>query len=151
MTVLGDREYDELKKFLKYYSGKYEPALQFLPEDQHPFACLELLEKRSRKMASQGLLQTINDILDEKKRANPHTVSEIDSDLRQNGLVSLSELRRRFSRKYRKVLERGEIKDDAEYYMLVASAADMSTSNLEARAMLLKMIEDYEAQSVKRK
>jgi hypothetical protein len=45
-------------------------------------------------------------------------VAKFDSELRLNDIPSLSELRRRYSRVYARVLKRDRIEDETEYFLL---------------------------------
>jgi hypothetical protein len=80
-------------------------------------ACLEL-EKRSRRMAREGLRQAINDVIERSRHLDPRVVRTMDVELAAQGLVTLSELRRRFSREYAQILRRKRISNEIEYYLI---------------------------------
>ena len=68
------------------------------------------------KMAFNGLRQAINDCVEMSLHFDHAEVEKLDSQLRSRGIVTLSELRRRYSKSYAKIMKRGQIKSDTEYY-----------------------------------
>jgi len=75
-----------------------------LPPEKQPIASLEALEQKSKKMALNGLRQAINDCVEMSSRFDPAEVQKLDSQLRSHGIVTLSELRRRYSKGYAKIV-----------------------------------------------
>ena len=68
----------------------------------------------------------------------------MDSELRSRGLITLAELRRRYSKDYKKIITRGRIKNETEYYLLRNVLDDPTEKTPEEREMLEKLISDYE-------
>jgi hypothetical protein len=143
MATVSDAEYDELKKFFSFYSSRYL-AIDKLAPELRPMACLEELEKRSRRMAREGLRQAINDVIERSRHLDPRVVRTIDVELAAQGLVTLSELRRRFSREYARILRRKRISNETEYY-LIRGVVDALVSQNPEREFLYTMIKDFEA------
>jgi hypothetical protein len=117
MRKPNERQYAELKEFLAFYSQRYD-NLENLPPEQHPIACLSVLEAKSKTMALNGLRQAINDCIEASLRFGNAEVAVLDSELRKRGIVTLSELRRRYSRTYARIAKRGKIKNDTEYCLI---------------------------------
>jgi hypothetical protein len=115
-TELSEHEYNELKEFPCFYSSRYMSIDRVTPE-LRPAACLEILEQKSHKMASRGLRQAINDIIEMSRHTNHGQVGKIDSELKRQNIVTLSELRRRFSKDYARIIKRGKINNETEYYL----------------------------------
>jgi hypothetical protein len=143
MANVLDSEYDELRKFFSFYSSRYLP-IDKLPPELRPMARLEVLEKRSRRMAREGLRQAINDVIEESRHLDPTVVRTMDVELAAQGLITLSELRRRFSREYARILRRKSISNETEYY-LIRGVVDALVSEIPERELLYIMIKDYEA------
>ncbi|WP_130227850.1 hypothetical protein [Bradyrhizobium sp. Leo121] len=111
-------EYAQLKEFFSFYIERYLKAVEDMAPDKRPMASLEATEKKSMKLAFKGLRQAINDCVEGSAHFAPAEVEKFDSELRSRGIVTLSELRRRYSKNYAKIIKRGDIKDETEYYLL---------------------------------
>ncbi|KRG44825.1 hypothetical protein ARC20_07940 [Stenotrophomonas panacihumi] len=68
--------------------------------------------------ALSGLRLGVQDSLQHFDHCTPEQLASLDALLRARGFVSVSELRRRYSRKYRGVLKRGVIRSEEEYYLV---------------------------------
>jgi hypothetical protein len=110
-------EYQLLKLFLdhhfEWYAPKYPTTPAGLPSD-----FLQNIEKTSLSNAKKGLQQAINDIIEDTIQWAPEAVAEADAKFAAAGTFTLSEVRRRYSKKYLQILKRGEIRSETEYYLL---------------------------------
>ena len=88
----------------------------------------------------------VGDCIEMSSHWNSTRVSEADMALRANGIVTLSEIRRRYSRRFKAILKRGKIRNEHEYYLVKAVSSDATT---EASA-LQSLLEDFEERSVPR-
>ena len=113
-------------------------------------ACLEALEKKSMKMAFAGLRQAIHDCVEMSFRFDQAEVEKLDSELRERGIVTLSEIRRLYSKGYAKILKRGQIKDETEYYLMCNVLHDPTAKPSEELELLEKLISTYENSSPRR-
>ena len=144
MSNLSNGEYEELKAFLLFYSDRYMPV-DSLPPHLRPVACLEVLERKSRTMASKGLAQAINDIIQSSRHLEPEQLRKVDRELQSRGLVTLSQLRRRYSREYAKVLKKGRIANETEYYLVRGILDDNAGSFGDGeREALAQMLVEFE-------
>jgi|ERR1700679_1251282 hypothetical protein len=137
-------EYAKMKDFLSFYAERYLKA-EGLSPDKQPIASLEALEKKSMKMAFNGLRQAINDCVEMSLHFDHAEVEKLDSQLRSRGIVTLSELRRRYSKSYAKIMKRGQIKNETEYYLVRNVLYDPTEKTPEERKLLEELISDYEA------
>lgn len=144
MTELSEHEYKELKEFLSFYSSRYMSIDRMAPE-LRPVACLEILEKKSGKLASRGLRQAINDIIEMSRNTDHGQVGKIDSELKRQNIVTLSELRRRFSKDYARIVRRGKINNETQYYLIRNMIDDAPADVNDA---LGRMIAEFEEKSV---
>ena len=140
----SELKYAKMKDFLSYYAERYLKA-EGLPPDKQPIASLEALEKKSMKMALNGLRQAINDCVEMSLYFDHEEVEKLDSQLRSHGIVTLSELRRRYSKSYAKIVKRGQIKNENEYYLVRNVLHDSTEKSPEERKLLEELISDYEA------
>jgi hypothetical protein len=144
MQDVSESEYAKMKDFLSFYAERYLKA-ESLPWGKQPLASLEALEKTSKKMALNGLLQAINDCVEMSFHFDHVEIEKLDSQLRSRGIVTLSELRRRYSKGYAKIVKRGQIKNETEYYLVRNVLDDPTEKAPEEREFLEKLISCYEA------
>jgi hypothetical protein len=144
-AALSPEEYDELKQFLGFYSVNYMEIDKKLPPHLRPLALLELVEKRSRKQAQQGLRQAINDVIEHTRHLSYKEVKKIDFELIKNCAITLSELRRRFSREYNSIVKRKKINNETEYY-LIRGMLDDGAARIgeDERKLLARLIAEFE-------
>jgi hypothetical protein len=145
MQQATDSEYARMKAFLAFYVERHFLNLETLSPEKWPIASLEALEKKSMKMAFNGLRQAINDCVDMSLHFDYAEVEKLDSQLRKRGIVTLSELRRRYSKSYAKIIKRRRIKNETEYYLVRNVLYDPTEKAPEERELLEKLISDYEA------
>jgi len=134
-------EYEELSAFLRFYLVVLKGRDVALFEQ----SAAEIEEEFGRSKALIGLRQAVNDTIEELAGANREAIELLDRSLTERGLVSFSELRRRHSAQYKRLLKRGIIQNDAEFHMVSAVASDLSANvSDEERGQLQRMIEAYE-------
>ena len=119
-----------LKEFLSFFAGKYRPAEKLLSDAQ--------------AATRQGLHEAISDCMDMSLQFTPMEVAKFDSELRLHDIPSLSELRRRYSRAYARVMKRGRIEDETEYYLLRNVLFDPGEKAEGEREQLERLIAEFE-------
>jgi hypothetical protein len=136
-----EREFEELTGFLRFYLVHCEG----LSEAAFNQGSAEIAEKFGRSKALVGLRQAVNDTIEELAHANSEAVAALDRALSERGFVSFSELRRRYSADYKRLLERGNIRNDTEFYLVSGVVSDLA-ADIPAgeRAQLQLMLETYE-------
>jgi len=137
------RAYPQLRKFFEFYVALSPPVLGLSPEF-HPVACLERLERMRASKARIGLRQAINDVVEMSLRLDPRQVSEIDTELRALGIVTLSQVRRQSARHFARIVRRGAIRNETEYYLVRNVLDDRAEESPEERKLLMKMVSQYE-------
>ncbi|MGY3445013.1 hypothetical protein [Bradyrhizobium sp. USDA 4473] len=143
MPNFNRSEYAQLKDFFSFYVHMRMKASP--PEEpQRALDNLESLEKKSLRIALQGLRQAINDCVEESWHFDPAKVASLDAELINRGIITLSELRRRYSRGYAKVLKRGRVKNDTEFYLLQNVINDPTEKSPEEHELLAKLLSDYD-------
>ena len=96
----------------------FPPAL--LVPQTDPVAALDQVAAKSPGAARSGLAIAIGDVLEFMNDWPPNQVAKCDSELSQDGLPTLTEVRARFSKVVQRVVRRGQIKNDDEFYALRA-------------------------------
>ena len=136
-------EYAKMKEFLSFYTERYL-NMGGLPAEKQPLASLEELEKKGMEKAFNGLRQAVNDCVAMSFGFDRAEVEKLDSQLRGRGIVTLSEMRRRLSKHYAKIIKRRQIKNETEYH-LIRNIFDDPTEKLREEVGLLQlMLSEYE-------
>ena len=115
-------------------------------------ATLAEMEARSPALAHRGLLMARNDLLEMTRDFGPDRVRAVDAALRDRDLPTLSAVRAATWKTIPKVLQRGRIRSEAEYYLVVERVNDVSEDDglsVEARAGLGEMVAEFEARKAK--
>ncbi|GLQ98189.1 hypothetical protein [Dyella mobilis] len=138
------REFDELSHYVDFFAThlwNIDPA-----SPSHPAHSLTtIIQKYGMSRALQGLRQAVNGTLESTAHLPIASLLELDSRFGSAGIISISEMRRRYSARYRHVVKRGKIRNDTEYYLvngILADAAIQMTD--EQRALLQKLLDAYE-------
>ena len=151
MPKITPEDYEALKAFFVAWEDRFPPP-DTLPPEHHPVAVLESFEKKSMSKARLGLGLALGDTLEDSWHFTPKEVAEIDRDLASRGIVTLSELRRRYSRQFRGVLKRGKIRSEEEYYLVAGILASFTADATdEERRRLDAMVAAYEDDAAKKK
>jgi hypothetical protein len=109
--------------------------------------CTELDEGelRAPKTALKGWRMAVNDCIEMSSDWSVNRVISMDAALRNHGIVTLSEMRRRYSRRWAAILRRGRIRGEVEYYLAAALVADTASSlSAKERADLQVLVSDFE-------
>lgn len=114
---MPDADYQLLKTFLDRHFEWYAPKYPTTPA-MTPSQFLEGIEKTSLSNAKKGLQMAVNDIVEESAGWRPDQVAEADTKFSAAGTFTLSEVRRRYSKKYLQILKRGVIDSETEYYLV---------------------------------
>jgi hypothetical protein len=144
MSPEREREYAELNAYLDWYSTNVsgiDPANPIHPTNVGK----RIVAEYGKSKALDGLKQAVNDTVEELIDQPPDYIGKLDETLREAGLLTFSEVRRRYASSYKRILKRGSIKNDTEYYLIAGVLADFTTSaDDDERATLGQLISEYE-------
>ena len=113
-----------------------------LPAHQHPIAFLDRVERDAPQQAGKGLELGLNDLVELTLDWPRDDVAEIDEAFISDGLMSLSQLQRRYLQAWQPVLERGSIDNIEEYYLLKGMLDAGRTDDFDVT--VTAMLEAYE-------
>jgi hypothetical protein len=145
MSPEREQELQELLAFLEFH----DEHLRRKPSGTSPEFTLRAVVERialehGRSKALEGTRQAVNDVLEELSDLVPESVRILDEALVAAGLVTLSALRRRHSSSYKRVLKRGSIKTEAEYYLVNGLVVDQASGlSSDERARLQTMLDEH--------
>lgn len=135
-------EYAGLRAWLIHMVPKVFPSDLLTPKT-HPIAVLDQLALKAPAKARSGLGMAIGDVVEFTSNWPASEVTECDRELSQLGLPTLSQVRATFSKLVRRVVRRGQIKSDDEFYA-VRNAVEQQG---EGSASLWSLLDSYEARS----
>ena len=147
MSPEREKEYEELSGYLDFFTTHVmgvDPASPI-----HTTTALKrIAEEYGRSKALEGLRQAANDTV--QSLGNSAGVAQaLDAALRGNGLVGFYEIARRYGSVFRRILKRGRVKNETEYYLVRGALADCASSLADdERAELARLIEEFESDTV---
>ena len=144
MSAEREREYEELRAFVDFYCTSVKGLGPASPI--HPTNVLkEIVLQYGKSKALEGLRQATNDILEEMSDRPMNAVAAVDSSLQSLGIVTISELRRRYASSYKRVVKRGFIRTQTEYYLVNGIVVDLTSAVTDSeRSELQRFLEAYE-------
>jgi hypothetical protein len=110
-------QYNDLKRFVALYAQRFYYDVG-APTGGDVITALEEMEKKTPSQAAEGLMMMINDSIEMSSGWHPEKIAAFDAELKANGISTLTDLRRQYSRQYARVIKRGQIKNLDEYYLL---------------------------------
>lgn len=145
-----EREYNELHAYIDFYSTYVQEIDPNSPV--HPInVCKQIVKEHGYSIALEGLRQAANDTVEDLMHQPVEYIKRLDTAPHQNGLLTFSEIRRRYSSSYKKVLKRGNIKNKTEYYIVAGILADIESGvSEEERIFIEQLAVQYEKTPNKR-
>lgn len=147
MTPERENEYSELLAYVGLFATlvwRIDPASEI-----HPANVIKgIVQQFGKSKALVGLRQAANDTIEETSSWNMEARAIADEGFRAAGVVTVSEITRRYSASYRRIAKRGFIKSDTEYYVIHGVLVDHG--NLisdDERAYLQRLCEKYKEKS----
>jgi hypothetical protein len=135
-------EYVCLRSWLAHMTPKVFSS-HLLTEDAHPITVLDRMAVKAPAKARSGLGMAIGDVVEMASDWSTSDVAACDDELSQAGLPTLSAMRVRFSKLLRRVVRRGHIKSEDEFYA-VRNAVEQPGAD---SANLWPLLEAYECRT----
>ncbi len=114
---VSEENYSQLKQCFEVIAPLLMPDIG-LPVERQPLTILADLEKSSPAMARSALSMGISDLIQMSFDLPCSRILEIDQKLAQEDLLTLTALRSIFSDKLNKLIKKGKISNDVEYFLL---------------------------------
>jgi hypothetical protein len=140
MRVSPD-DYERMRSWFALVSGEAFPGVS---EGQSPVAALDGIAARSPAKARDGLGMAIGDLIELTAAWSDEQIFAVDRKLRKADLPMLTEIRTRFSKAVQRVLRRGRITNEAEYYA-VRNAAEFEPESAPHRQLIAAYEEQQSA------
>ena len=117
MSPKREREYAELISFVGIFATevwKIDPA-----DPAHPTnVAAHIVSTMGKTRALVGARQAVNDAIESLRNLSRQDLVALDAKLQATGAVALTEMRRRYSIEYKRVLKRGRIRSETEFYLV---------------------------------
>jgi hypothetical protein len=144
MSPEREKEYQELYSYLDFYMTN----VNRIASDSHlslASVSAGIIEKYGKSKALIGLRQAVNDTIEDLSSRPAEYIAILDDALREAGVLSASEVRRRYAASYQRILRRGNIKSETEYHLVNGIVVDQTSEvSAEERALLQSMLERFE-------
>ncbi len=133
------QSYNQMKAWFARLVPETFPS-NLITAENNPVTCLEQMEAKSPAKARTGLAVAIGDIIELADGWPLEKVAAVDELLASDSLPTLTEVRIRFSKVISRVLSRGSIKYDVEYYA-VRNAVELTMEGMDRLWVLLAAYE----------
>jgi hypothetical protein len=144
MTPERENEYNELLA----YVGLFATVVWRIDAESeiHPANVINgIVQQFGKSKALVGLRQAANDTIEETSSWNTEARAIADEGFRVAGVVTVSEITRRYSASYKRIVKRGFIRNDTEYYVINAILVNQGSGIPDdERASLQRIAEAYE-------
>jgi hypothetical protein len=145
MSETREREYGELFGYLDFYATH---VMGIDPADPvHPANVGRgIAEQFGKSKVLDGLRQAVNETVEALIDQTPARIAQLDASLSKLGLLTHSEVRRRYASSYKRLLKRGRIATETEFYLVAGILADTGSQvTVEERARLELLCATFEA------
>lgn len=144
MTPERESEYNELLGYVGLFATavwQIDPASAI-----HPANVINgVVQQFGKSKALVGLRQAANDTVEETSHWNSEARAAVDEACRAAGVITLSEVTRRYSASYKRILKRGFIKNDTEYYVVNGILVDQGSAiSDDERTCVQRLAEAFE-------
>ena len=144
MSPEREREFGELHAYLDFYATNVkgiDPANPIHPTNVGK----RIVAEYGRSKALDGLKQAAHDTVESLSGAPFEYIQRLDTALRDLRIITFSEVRRRYAASYKRILKRGKIGSETEYYVIVGVLADSSSlADSQERLILAQLVADYD-------
>lgn len=139
-----EREFQDLLAFVSFYTTHVSGVAPTSTLSIQT-VCAGIIEQHGKSKALEGLRQAVNDVIEELSDKQAAGVEALDDALRASGLITASEVRRRYASSYKRIVKRGTVRNDTEYYLINGIVVDLGNGiSDEERATLRKLLDNYD-------
>jgi len=143
MSPEREKEYEELSAYVNFFATA---VWGISPSDPSHPCNAAIAERFGRTQALQGARQAANDTIEALRGRPVEAIQLLDQGLRDAGLITFSEVSRRYGRTYQRILKRGKIATQTEYYLVTGVVSDLTMAISETeRGELGRLLAEFEA------
>ncbi|MEM0910043.1 MAG: hypothetical protein AAGJ37_03655 [Pseudomonadota bacterium] len=144
MSLEKEKEFEELSLFIEYFSthcygiDRNDPVR---PSN----VLVKITERFGKSKALQGLKQAVNDCIEASSEMDLASIKDFDRQLRKQGIITFSAIRKKYWSKYKRILKRGQISNETEYYLVKGLLSDLESEiSEEERDVLSGFVVSFE-------
>ncbi|WP_020650008.1 hypothetical protein [Solimonas variicoloris] len=144
MSPQNEREFEALAAYVCLFATVVWRVPESAPH--HPVHHMGIVPGQiSKSQRLAGLRQAANDTVESSEDFTPEQVSAFDAICRSKGVITLTEIRRRYWKKYKALIKRGRLRDETEYYLAVGLLNDLAAEISPAeREKLQSLVSEFE-------
>jgi len=143
MSPEREKEYSELSGYINFF---FTVVVGISPTDPTHLCNSNIAERFGRAQALQGARQAANDTVEALAGKPVEAIRLLDEGLRQAGLLTFTEVSQRYGRTLKRVLKRGRITSETEWYLVAGALADCSAQiDSTERTRLERFSAEFEA------
>lgn len=149
MSPEREAEFSELLAFFSFSAPVvFQVTSQVSANFEHDISreIDRIIATYGKSKALVGLRQAVNDIVEQTCDWPVGARAYLDDALNAAGIITLSEVSRRYAARYKRILKRGTIRNDTEYYLINGIVVDRASGISDGeRAHLQELVDAYEA------
>lgn len=141
MTPEREKEFEELLAYVGYFATvvwQIDPASHVHPAN----VIAGIVQQFGKSKALIGMRQAANDTIEEASEWSAKARAIADEGFRAAGVVPVSEIIRRYSANYKRIVKRGVIKNETEYYVINAVLVNQGSAISDDEGMCLQRLTD---------
>lgn len=144
MSLEREEEFNKLSAYMDFFATNVwciDPA-----HFSHPTNVLaQITAKYGKSKALLGLKQAVNDTIEVLNNKSQDYKIQLDVTLKEKGIITFSEIQHRYSLSYKRILKRGVIRTQTEYYLINGIAIDLTNAIADIeRSELQRLTDEYE-------
>lgn len=144
LSIEREREFNELYAFVEFYMT-HVSKIETTPDRNMASVSADIVRKFGKSKALDGMRQAANDIIEDLSGRPADGIAALDVALSERGIVTTSEVRRRYSSKFKRIVKRGSIRDETEYHLITGLVVDQASDiDADQRASLQRLLDAYE-------
>ena len=152
MFAINDDNYQVYKRVYEIIWKNEKMLITYdLPEDADPLNIINSWESESKSMARKGLKAGLLDIFSHLDQLPKATIDNIDKELIENKLPNVIQLRDLITDMISKIIKRGKIRNEDEYYAVKETVIDVDSNYpRETIELLNHIINEFESNSIRK-
>lgn len=144
MSANNEKDFAALESYVNFFATH---VWKGLPNEKTHLSQFLLSHRNilTKSQLQQGLRQAANDTIRQCSNFSQKQIDTLDNACKENGVPTFSEIRRRFSKRYRTILRKKKIADETDYYLVADLINNLSSPITdEERTLLAEIATAYE-------
>lgn len=136
MSAENEKDFAKLESYVNFFATHVNKILP--SEKSHPSQfLLSHIDVFTKSQLLQGLKQAANDTIEQCSDFSQKQIDALDNACKENGVPTFSEIRQRFSKRYKAILRKKKITNETDYYLIADLVNNLDSSITDAERALL--------------